>query len=411
LFHDFFLIFLELRVMIYLGLEFSNISMFVWVFAIFCLFSEVTKSYPMAAMNIQRIISRSSSLRVLRSSSSLFSMIGANYHTPVMVNECLQYLNIEKDKVYIDCTLGGGGHSFAILEKGGRVIGLDQDMDAIQESTKRLRSYIEDGRMEILQTNFRNLKKVPQLSKIANGNPVDGILMDLGISSHQVDDSARGFSFSSSGPLDMRMNQNSNGNGDQRTTTVTAKEIVNNWNHEDLANLIFIYGEETRSRKIAREIIDNRPLETTEDLKKAISRVIPYKERPKVLARCFQAMRIFINDEMKALSEALSSAESCLKIGGRLVVLSYHSLEDRKVKYLFRKGIPEAANDDDEPENEEDTSNKKSSGWKILTKKGIEPSKAEVELNNRSRSAKLRAGEKSDPNEKKPPRNKYKKMT
>jgi 16S rRNA (cytosine1402-N4)-methyltransferase len=389
----------------------TQILMLVWIFSVFCLFPPAIKSYPIATMNIQRIISKCSSLRVRSSSSSsLFSVIGANYHTPVMVNECLQYLNIEKDKVYIDCTLGGGGHSFAILEKGGKVIGLDQDPDAIKESTKRLSSYIEEGRMEILQTNFRNLKKVPQLSKIANGNPVDGILMDLGISSHQVDDSARGFSFSSSGPLDMRMNQNTNSNSDQRTTTVTAKEIVNNWNHEDLANLIFNYGEETRSRKIAREIIDSRPLETTEDLKKAISRVIPYKERPKVLARCFQAMRIFINDEMNALSEALSAAESCLKIGGRLVVLSYHSLEDRKVKYLFRKGIPEAADDDDQLENE-DASNKKSSGWNILTKKGIEPSKAEVEINNRSRSAKLRAGEKSDPNEKKPPRNKYKKMT
>lgn len=329
------------------------------------------------------------------------------YHVPVMVKECLDYLNIQKDGCYIDCTMGGGGHSLAILEKGGKVIGLDQDPDAIKETSKRLQSYIEEGRMEIIQTNFRNLATIPSRSKILNGSLADGILMDLGISSHQIDESARGFSFSGKGPLDMRMHQgNVVDNNNHKSPLLTAKEIVNSYGAEELANILYYYGEETRSRSIAREIIVNRPLNTTEDLEKVISRVCSYKDRPKILARCFQALRIYINDELGALEQALESAEGTLRLGGRLVILSYHSLEDRRVKQLFKLGkiIKQSEGEEKEAEfntnDEDDVVDKdvqrRKVNWKVLVKRGLGPSAQEIELNKRSRSAKLRAAERID---------------
>eukprot|EP01040_Poterioochromonas_malhamensis_P006113 gene6113-6579_t len=301
--------------------------------------------------------------------------------------------------------MGGGGHSLAILEKGGKVIGLDQDPDAIKETSKRLQSYIEEGKMEIIQTNFRNLATIPSRSKILNGSLADGILMDLGISSHQIDESARGFSFSGKGPLDMRMHQgNVVDNNNHQSPLLTAKEIVNSYGAEELANIFYYYGEETRSRSIAREILINRPLNTTEDLEKVISRVCSYKDRPKILARCFQALRIYINDELGALEQALESAEGTLKLGGRLVILSYHSLEDRRVKQLFKLGkiIKQSEGEEEkEDKNDEDDGidkdgQRRKVNWKVLVKRGLGPSAQEIEVNKRSRSAKLRAAERID---------------
>lgn len=325
------------------------------------------------------------------------------YHIPVMLQECLECLDVQFDKIYIDCTMGGGGHSLAILEKGGKVVGLDQDPDAIAESSWRLKSFIDQGRMEIIQTNFRNLIKVSQQSRLLNGSLADGILMDLGISSHQIDESTRGFSFAGNGPLDMRMHR-----GEVRDHSnhrdITAQEIVNTWNTEDLANLFYQYGEERRSRSIAREIVSRRPLVSTGDLENAISRITSFKDRPKVLARCFQALRIYVNDELGALEEALASAEQCLKIGGRIVILSYHSLEDRKVKNLFKTGVVshqmndlEESFEEEKDDDEEENSKRRQIGWKALTRRPMEPTKEEKRINRRSRSAKLRAAVRIDP--------------
>jgi 16S rRNA (cytosine1402-N4)-methyltransferase len=332
-----------------------------------------------------------------------------------MLKECLDYLKIEKDAVYIDCTLGGGGHSHAILEKGGRVVGLDQDPDAIETSSKRLKEYIDQGRMEIIQSNFRHLKDIPGKSRILNGTGASGILMDLGISSYQVDEATRGFAFGKDGPLNMRMDKGMN------KEDVTAEDIVNNWNTEELANLFFQLGEERGSRKIAQKIIQSRPLRTTEELRKAITDGIPSREHVKVLARCFQALRIYVNDELEALNEALMGAEKALQLHGRLVILSYHSLEDRKVKYLFKTGSPRGSekegslrdDDDGDEEDIDDASHSKGkiSCWKILTKRPLTPTENEIKENSRSRSAKLRAAELIDPLEKKRKKQKYPKKS
>ena len=313
-----------------------------------------------------------------------------DYHLPVMLNECCNNLCIKEGGVYVDCTMGGGGHTKEILERGGNVIGLDQDPDAIAKTTSKLSKYIESGKLEIIQTNFRFIEDAIKRSKLATKTEtklVDGVLMDLGISSHQIDEPSRGFSFGGDGPLDMRM-----GKGDDNSNSITAASIVNEWDLTSIANVLYQYGDETRSRQIAREIVASRPINTTGELEKIISRITIFKKRPQTLARCFQALRIAVNDEMGALIEALTSLENCIRPGGRLVVLSYHSLEDRKVKQLIRDGEIQLdsslsttknnyINDDNELP------------WQAIYKRAQTPSEEELSRNRRSRSAKLRVAE------------------
>ena len=309
-----------------------------------------------------------------------------DYHVPVLRDECLEYLQVKPGGVYVDCTLGGGGHTRAILNSGGSVIGFDQDPDAVAKASLVCKEFIDAGKLEIFQCNFRSFADVV-LTKSAlasargggGGGGVDGILMDLGVSSHQINEPSRGFAFGADGPLDMRMSKGQAvGAGG-----ITAATIVNEYSADALANVLYDFGEETRSRQIAREIVSARPLLTTGQLEQVISRITSWAQRPKVLARCFQALRIAVNDEMGALDDALQSAHRCLRPNGRLVVISYHSLEDRRVKRLMRPaeggmgGVGDAA-------------------WNPLFKRAQAPTEEEVARNRRARSAKLRVAERVD---------------
>lgn len=307
------------------------------------------------------------------------------YHIPVLLNECCEYLDIKQDGVYVDCTLGGGGHTREILMRGGRVIGLDQDPDAIAKTSLELLNYIETDRLEIIQTNFRYLERAIKSSKFANGKNVDGILMDLGISSHQIDEPSRGFAFGADGPLDMRMGQGMTAGA----SDFTASTIINEWETDRLANVLFDFGDETRSRQIAREIVASRPINSTGELMELISSMTSWKQRSKTLARCFQALRIVVNDEMGALDQALMTVHNCLKPKGRLVVMSYHSLEDRRVKHLLKTGV--VSSDLCLGVGERNP-------WEPLFKRAQIPTEKEIELNRRSRSAKLRVAERIDDN-------------
>jgi 16S rRNA (cytosine1402-N4)-methyltransferase len=305
-----------------------------------------------------------------------------------MKDECCKYLMAGlagPTGVFVDCTVGGGGHTKEILQRGGKVIGLDQDSDAIAEAQSKLSTYIANGQLDLIKCNFRDIKSAVSKSKLTTDGFVDGVLMDLGISSHQIDEPGRGFAFAADGPLDMRMGRDLK----DLTPSFTAATIVNEYDPEDIADILYHYGDETRSRKIAREIVASRPLQTTGDLVDVISRVTAWKDRPKTLARCFQALRIVVNDEMGSLNRALLDMASVVRPGGRLVVLSYHSLEDRRVKSLIKNGSPY------EPESEEEE--KRISlldiSWKPLFKKAMVPSEKEIQLNRRSRSAKLRVAE------------------
>jgi 16S rRNA (cytosine1402-N4)-methyltransferase len=316
-----------------------------------------------------------------------------DYHLPVMLKECCDNLSIREGGIYVDCTMGGGGHTKEILERGGNVIGLDQDPDAIAKTSSKLSKYIESGKLEIIQTNFRFIQDAIKKSKLVSmteAKLVDGVLMDLGISSHQIDEPSRGFSFGGDGPLDMRM-----GKGADDSNSITAASIVNEWDLTSIANVLYQYGEETRSRQIAREIVASRPINTTGELEKIISRITIFKKRPQTLARCFQALRIAVNDEMGALIEALTSVEHCVRPGGRLVVLSYHSLEDRKVKQLIRDG---KINLDSSFSTTTITTNNNNINesilpWHAIFKRAQTPSEEELNRNRRSRSAKLRVAE------------------
>jgi 16S rRNA (cytosine1402-N4)-methyltransferase len=239
--------------------------------------------------------------------SSSSSCIEYSYHRPVLLDECCDYLNISTGGVYVDCTLGGGGHTREILRRGGSVIGCDQDLEAISTASSLLTEYLNAGTLEIAQINFRSLESYLKRSNMASAGTVDGILLDLGVSSHQINEGRRGFAFSASGPLDMRMAQTP-GEASPGTTALTAANIVNEYPLEELANVLFEFGDETRSRQIAREIVASRPLNTTGELAAVINRITPWKHRTQTLARCFQALRIVVNDELGALHDLLESA-------------------------------------------------------------------------------------------------------
>lgn len=307
-------------------------------------------------------------------------------HAPVLFKECMEMLNLKKTGVYVDGTMGGAGHSRGILERTfpeGRLIAVDQDPDAIKAGRERLSSFGE--RVTIVHSNFGNLKTILKGLKI---NQIDGILFDLGVSSYQLDNPERGFSYMDDAPLDMRMNSAGGG--------ITAADLVNSESEANLARIIFTYGEERWAKRIARFIVESRAknkITTTGELVQIIKNAVPAgarKSGPHPAKRTFQALRIAVNKELDLVESAIGDAVGFLKPGGRICVISFHSLEDRIVKQQFQRfsagcicppGFPVCR-----------------CGVKplvkIITKKPVVPTDEEVKHNPRARSAKLRVAEK-----------------
>ncbi len=292
------------------------------------------------------------------------------YHSPVMLKECLEGLNINPNGTYVDATFGGGGHSMAILEKlkGGRLISFDQDEDAAKEAQK-----IAHRSFTFCQANFRFLR---QYLKLQGVSQVNGILADLGVSSHQIDSPERGFSTRHSGPLDMRMDKGAK---------VTAADVVNTYSEEELHKLFGMYGELKNARTAAKEVVNARSkkkLATTYDLREALQRVAPRGKENKYFAQVFQALRIDVNDEMDALEDFLHQSE-VIETGGRLVVMSYHSLEDRMVKNFIATGKTFG-------EQEKDLYGNIIRPFEPVNRKVVTATDEEVRENSRARSARLR---------------------
>jgi S-adenosyl-methyltransferase MraW len=301
-------------------------------------------------------------------------MSGNDYHAPVLLQESIDALNIRPDGTYVDCTFGGGGHSREMLKRlgpNGRLIAFDQDEDARANLP-------DDDRVIFAQYSFRHLQRILRLYKAI---PVDGILADLGVSSHQFDEASRGFSIRFEGDLDMRMD---------RRQEMTAFDIVSTWSEQQLHKLFEQYGEVTNAKTLARTIAQVRhstSLKTIANFKQAISPVV--KGNPnKYFAQVFQALRIAVNDELGALREMLQQVSSVLKPGGRIAIITFHSLEDRIVKNFFRKGSFE------EEEHINPFGTSPEPPLKVVTRKPIVPAEEEIERNPRSRSAKLRVAEK-----------------
>lgn len=301
-----------------------------------------------------------------------------SFHIPVLTKEILNYLNLKKGGVYIDCTLGGGGHSKAILEKiypHGLLIGIDQDIEAIETAKEELKSYID--KVKLVKGNFKDLEGI--LSDLKT-ETVSGIVFDLGVSFHQLKEKERGFSFKEDSHLDMRMDLNQEFNADI---------LINSYSEKDLAEIFKKYGEERFSKKIARLIAIERKkktITTTKQLADLVIRSLPRTKKRHTwrihpATRVFQAIRIEVNQELKALEKGLNQAIRVLEDKGRICVISYHSLEDRIVKHLFKEA-------------EREGKEQKNYGLKIVTKKPIRPSLEEVRDNLKARSAKLRAAEK-----------------
>lgn len=295
------------------------------------------------------------------------------YHIPALLKESIDGLNIRPDGIYVDVTFGGGGHSMEILKrlKTGKLIAFDQDVDA-QVNVP------EDNRIIFLNQNFRFLKNNLLFNKI---NSVDGIIADLGVSFHQFDEPERGFTFRQDAPLDMRMN---------KSGSATAALLLNTTEEGALADIFYHYGEFKNSRRIAREIISARiskPFVSVNDLIRAIEKLAPGRQEHKFYARIFQSLRIAVNHEIDCLKELLEQSLSMLNPGGRLVVLTYHSLEDRAVKSFMKTGNFEGKDNKDFYGNIE-------TPFRLISRKGITPGEEEIRLNNRSRSARLRIAEK-----------------
>lgn len=295
----------------------------------------------------------------------------SDYHTPVLLQETLQYLNVKPGHNYLDATVGGGGHTTAILNKGGRVLGIDQDPEAVAYSKKHLSLNYNSNSYLIKQSNFAELKQaVEEASQQMDAKAFDGILFDLGVSSHQLESKNRGFSFNKDAALDMRMNPQQGR---------SAQEIINNLNKEDLYEIFAKFGGEELSLPIAEAIVRERekqPIKTTSELAELIEKVYKQEHRRRgrlhPATKVFQALRIYVNKELENLKKALPQAVEVLKKEGRLVVISFHEGEDRIVKQFFR--------------NEKEL--------KELTKKPVRADRKEIIINNRARSAKLRAAEK-----------------
>lgn len=305
------------------------------------------------------------------------------YHTPVMESKSIDYLQPERGGIFVDATLGGGGHSLAILQTGEKVqlFGFDQDEEAVMTASQRLEAY--KSQVTIIHENFSSLRTQLAYHKIKH---IDGILFDLGVSSHQLDDKSRGFSFSSNDALDMRM--------DKRMEQ-TAADLLNNLTATQLCRIFREYGEELHAKRIANAIEairEKSPIQTTKELSDIVDNVLSGnpKEIIKSKARIFQSLRIYLNDEMNVLNTALKDAINLLAPGGRIVVLSYHSLEDRCVKQLFKTASSGCICD---PRAMKCTCNQKKL-LKVITPKPILADEQEIIQNSRARSAKLRAAEK-----------------
>lgn len=305
------------------------------------------------------------------------------YHKPVLFDEVIENIISDKKAVYVDCTLGGGGHTEGILQKSSddsKVIGIDQDIEAINFAKRKLEKY--KNKLEIFQDNFKNIDTVVYF---AGYDKVDRILMDIGVSSNQLDNRERGFSYKYEAKLDMRMS---------RDLTVSAYNVVNEFSEKEIADIIYKYGEEPKSRKIAKNIVEyrkNRKIETTSELSDIIIKSIGKSMKKHPSKRTFQAIRIFVNKELEVLEEALDKSISLLNKGGKLLVVTFHSLEDRIVKEKFRKYENPCICPSEIPIC---ICNKKSLG-KVITKKPIVAGSKELELNNRAHSAKLRIFERS----------------
>lgn len=298
----------------------------------------------------------------------------SDYHAPVLVAEILELIG--RDGKVLDCTLGGGGHSEALLGAGNSVIGIDRDPVAIEEAKKRLASYLDAGRFRAVPGNFAYIDQMPEIT----GSSFDGILADLGVSSRQIDDQARGFSFREGAALDMRME----GTGE------SAAEYLNSVETDELSRVLRDYGDEPRARRIAAEVVRrraNREFRTSDDLVGAIRGVLGARSGPGDFARIFQAIRIAVNDEIRALESALPSLRERLNPGGTIAVISYHSGEDRVVKNAFREWSRSCICP---PEQLRCNCRGKSLGT-VLTRKAIQASPEEVARNPRARSARLRA--------------------
>lgn len=295
------------------------------------------------------------------------------YHDPVLLDECLEGLNLRTEGIYVDVTFGGGGHSRAIVSKldEGHLYAFDQDDDALENE-------MDDDRFTLINANFRDLKNSLRMYGVKE---IDGLLADLGVSSHQFDVPDRGFSTRFDADLDMRMDQNSD---------LNAAKILNVYEQDELRNILKHYGELKRPGTIARVIYEakeDRSIETVQQLKALLKPFAPKMQENKFFAQVFQALRIEVNDELNALKEMLTQAQEILKPGGRLVVISYHSLEDRLVKNLIQKGNFEG-------ELEQDFYGNKLLSFKKISRKPILPTEQEIQRNNRARSAKLRVAEK-----------------
>ena len=302
------------------------------------------------------------------------AITAGTYHVPVLLNESIDGLNIKKDGIYIDVTFGGGGHSREILsrlEGDARLFSFDQDQDAEL-------NIIKDDRFTFVRSNFRYIKNWMRYHGIEQ---IDGLLADLGVSSHHFDDETRGFSFRFDAPLDMRMNKR----GGQ-----TAADIINGYDEQRLADIFFLYGELKNARKIASALGKARiakRIETTNDLMEATEKLFRQEREKKEMAKMFQALRIEVNHEMDALKDMLKGATELLAPGGRLSVITYHSLEDRVVKNIMKTGNVEG-------KMEKDFFGRTETPFKLINNKVIIPSEEEQERNPRSRSAKLRIAEK-----------------
>lgn len=284
-----------------------------------------------------------------------------NQHKSVLLKEVVDgFKNLDKGGVFVDCTVGGGGHAEGLMTRYPLIslIGMDRDAQAVKIASERLSSFGE--RFKLFQRNFYDLDELLDELKIEK---VDGLLADIGLSSFQIDDGERGFSFKKNGPLDMRMGLNGK----------SAKDIVNSYTEKELEHIISVYSEERFAKSIASSIITKRPILTTDELVKVIfSSIPPYAKKnwKKIVTRVFQAIRIEVNDEIENLEKLLEVSKKRLQIGGRIAIISFHSLEDRNVKYAF-----------------------KAEGFTFITKKPIIPCDDEIESNPRSRSAKLRISE------------------
>lgn len=295
-----------------------------------------------------------------------------DYHQPVLVDTVLRFLHVDPDGIYVDATVGGGGHARRIASRlgvSGRLVAIDRDADAVAEAKLALHPFA--GRVTIIQGTFDRIREIVLT---VGKQRVNGILFDLGLSGHHIDTAARGFSFAQTGPLDMRMDTQ---------ISRTARDLVNSLSIDQLTQIFREYGEERRARTIARRIAAAReiePIDTTDRLAEIAGAVANPRYRNKTLSRVFQALRIAVNDEIGQLERGLEEGWRILASGGRMVVISYHSLEDRRVKYFFRA---RASGSEDYP-----------ADGTVLTKKPVRPEPAEVAANPRARSAKLRAAEK-----------------